>query len=493
MCALSEIPSVTMESTGTMSSLFIPNELLTLIFANLNKADLKLIRLVCQGWCSLATPRLFHTIYFSPWPKDLEVFSQWTLNERCRQAVKELVYDTSIMDSISEEIYADRLWEHLEQVLRRSGNTKFLNLGPEAMDVLECIEKECIEKEWPPFTHPIETSEFLKCQVVGQGYQAYDEQNRQHTDMRHSGEILLRLTQGLRQLTSLESIRIIDDLDWAGDDDDEDFKPTLLGPMRQHGSPFARSWHPLYLHPEPPFYDEDDFDTYQHERAHEYNVIVRALSISNRRIKKFWVCSSSEYRMSLLSFDTTEKLAPRMPMLRHTFQVFPTIASLHLDIGIPNPTNYSFKIAHCMAGLHACLFAMRHLQDLHLHLYRRHIYCLFHQIFGRPCHVWPLLSKFKLRGVKAEAQDLVEFFTKHSIRTLRLSNIRLSGHEWITVMDALRTVEPKIQEVVLSECLQPSLAGVRTLKDPQTSSTIEEAVAQYIVSGGPAPKTIDWA
>lgn len=237
-----------MASSSRQSTVFIPNEILTIIFANLpKKADLKVVRLVCQQWCSLAPPSLFHTIYFSPWPKDLDVFSQWTLNERCRTAVRELVYDASRMEPASSEgNYAEiMLSRHLGEFRKRSRDAaKFVNLGCEAMHLLEYVEKEQLG-----LVRRMENSELLKYQVVRQGYQAHRQQNRLYIDMHRSGKILRYLTRGIQQLMNLESVRIVDSLNWDGEEDDDDFRPTMPGPMRQRGSPFARSWHPLYLHP----------------------------------------------------------------------------------------------------------------------------------------------------------------------------------------------------------------------------------------------------
>ena len=57
-----------------MFSFYLPAEVLTLIFVNSEKKDLKAVRLVCRQWSSLAIPQLFDRIFIWGRPKDLEVF-----------------------------------------------------------------------------------------------------------------------------------------------------------------------------------------------------------------------------------------------------------------------------------------------------------------------------------------------------------------------------------------------------------------------------------
>lgn len=76
----------------------LPYELLTMIFACLPKSDLKSIRLVSRIWDDLAIKRLFDVIYFLARSRDYDAFISWTMNERCRQAVKHLKYDTLLVN-----------------------------------------------------------------------------------------------------------------------------------------------------------------------------------------------------------------------------------------------------------------------------------------------------------------------------------------------------------------------------------------------------------
>ena len=78
-----------------MASTNIPNEVLTVILANLGFRDLKTARLVCRLWSILAVNRLFERIYVSCRRKDLEVFREISKHELCQRAVRKLIYDTS--------------------------------------------------------------------------------------------------------------------------------------------------------------------------------------------------------------------------------------------------------------------------------------------------------------------------------------------------------------------------------------------------------------
>lgn len=177
-------------------------------------------------------------------------------------------------------------------------------------------------------------------------------------------------------------------------------------------------------------------------------------------------------------------------MSRDISQVFPTIASLHLELDVPKLAEDSYVMTECLTGLNACLVAMRNLQDLQLRFSKNRMKCFFDDIFGTPCHVWPLLSQLELGGMRAEEDELVEFFIKHPIQTLNLSSIWLFEHRWTIVLDTLRMAEPKLETVVLTSCI--TLSQYKILKDPKTGLNMDEAAAQYSAGSGPALETIDW-
>ena len=84
-----------------MSSLpYLPTDVLALIFPHISKKDLKTVRLVCRLWSILAVPQLFNRTYISSRPKDLESFRQWSSRNACCEAVKELIFDSSMFDDV---------------------------------------------------------------------------------------------------------------------------------------------------------------------------------------------------------------------------------------------------------------------------------------------------------------------------------------------------------------------------------------------------------
>lgn len=452
----------------------LPPELLMMIMDRLHKSDMKNVRLVCQDWCGLATPSLFHRIYFSPFPKDLDVFRQWTRTPRCAAAVKELLYDASTMDStIKEQDYAEWLFQDLGVEEEESINLMDLLAGRTG--------------------NPTNMLMLCQKQIVKDGYQAYVEQARQHVELRLSGELIYHLTHGMQHLTYLESVCLEDDdhlqeredrrqfwyRHWRGGADDDNFRPKFPGPMRQSGSPFARSWPPLYLHPSP-YASGEEGQYYVPEAQHPFRLLVTSLSLEHRNVTSLWACLNSDQKVPLSMFDVKGKPSA-MLMARHISNVFSTLESLRLNI---NSYMYNDRAEGCLKSLQDCLVTISCLRDLHICMKGlRSESCSFRNIFGVPRRIWPLLSDFAMEGVHASQQDLVGFLAEHPVRRLKLSRIHLTKGSWVTVADALRKVIPGIEKLSLSNPIGPPFIQHRHFG----RTPLMQAVARYIMSGGSNP------
>ena len=471
----------------------LPTELVMMIIGWLHKSDKKNVRLVCQDWCVLATPSLFDRIYFSPFPKDFEVFREWTATPRCATAVRQLVYDASIIDStVDVPAYAQGLWEYLqdEDLFEATEQSRFLALGVEDEEFFKLVDSSSEE----PIRHPQSMQRLCKKQIVKEGFHACVGQAQQHMELRLSGELIYHLTHGLELLTNLESVCLEDDDDmqgrelrrqfryrhWRGGADDTDFQPKSPGPMRQSGSPFARSWHPLYLHPSP-CSSVVGAEYYVHESQHPFRLLVASLSLGHRSITSLRACLNSDHRVPISMFNV--KGNPATPLMaQHLFNVFPTLKSLRLDIG---SISWNDGVEERLKGLQDCLITIPHLQDLHI--------CLkdlspaassFRNIFGAPRCIWPLLAEFAAEGMYASQQDLVGFLTEQPIRRLDLCRIRITEGSWVPVVDTLRKVIPRIERVGLSD---PTGLPFEDRNQFTRTSPLMQAVARYITSGGSNP------
>lgn len=441
-------------------AMYLPTELLVLIFGRLHKSDMKNVRLVCQEWCDLATPPLFDRIYFSPFQKDFEVFGQWTRTPRCARAVKELVYDMSIMDStIKGKRYVARLRAHLVHYV---GESKAQALGMASEERSALVSKSKMEGM-------LRTNE-----VVKEGFKSYVEQARQHLALRLNGEILYHLTHGMQCLTSLQSVCL----------DDEDPRlfwsrhwPEESPPTRQSGSPFLRSWHPLYL-PPTLFYTSKGVETDGSWVEHPFRLLVKSLSLAHRNIKSLRAHSSEAHEVPLSMFNATTK-PPSLFIGAHISYTLSTIESLHLGFGTEARSQH---VDECLEGLRGYLCTIPRLRDLHIAFGRlapKLYEYSFHDIFGAPRCIWPRLTKFTLIGVHATQQELVGFLTEHPVHHLELSHINLTMGSWVTTVDALRQLHPKIESAYLRHAI-----------GPWTSIKVGElmqAAAQYITSGGSNP------
>ena len=296
----------------------LPAEILLLTFRYLEKLELKKVRLVNPDWCDIATELLFDRIFISGREKDVTVFREWTANKRCSAAVRELIFDMSMMDpSLSQLQYMESLWyyihDHLVDPLP-GRRMDFQGSDRAVQEIFHHVKtgrllrpEESVSRGLEDFFfryddhyQPIDliaefetTSASAFCQnaVVVAGYERYLYEAVFEQDMRTSGELLLHLVRGLKTLPYVRCIRIEEEdpkvIDWY----DFNFDPLSLAPLYTWSSPFRRSWHPLYLLP---------FDRHGTDRNPQFSpppelpvtyvahfqTLIRAISLSDKNISK---------------------------------------------------------------------------------------------------------------------------------------------------------------------------------------------------------------
>ena len=87
----------------------LPRELEWEILKNLDKTDLKAVRLVSKDWSLCALRYLFERIYWSPQDLDLEVFQNIARRTELASCVKELVFDGSQFIEKTEEQFFEEI------------------------------------------------------------------------------------------------------------------------------------------------------------------------------------------------------------------------------------------------------------------------------------------------------------------------------------------------------------------------------------------------
>ena len=253
----------------------LPNELLHVIFQQLEKSDLKKASLVCSWWAEVTAEFLFDRVFLTPRRKDVEVFQTWTASKRCSAAIKEIVVPTTFLDrTLSLTEYSKLLYERIvqEYFWPREGLdacdsingcddrvAELLHHASHQMgwevntQNLQRLRDRCNESDTPicnrqrslgnrnrfDSEHATSTPvQFLDYDIVRQGYVDYILAAEQQDDLHYSENLRSILVQGFKCLHSVTGIR------FSGELEEKAWCPmlnfTTLQPTKINTPPFER-------------------------------------------------------------------------------------------------------------------------------------------------------------------------------------------------------------------------------------------------------------
>ena len=269
-------------SVPTVSDL--PTELRISVLRNLEKRDLKALRLASKQWCPLATVSLFEKLHVSPRKKDLEIFEKIAKHPVLSTLAKELVYDTSyFVDGLSYLQYFGRLCKELSIVAAQWHRMNRTFDSPNVQ--LNGLIEELKPRMRRPLTYMYE--EHRHDEFIVEGFRLWQELSRYEQLACESGQFYHDLCSGLRQLDGLRSV-VLDKTLWLVNLKEKETlsSTTLLADFS--GSPLTRSWNPL--HPRAEYWDE--IQDQRLNRCEHLFTITRALSATHREILSFKVDDS---------------------------------------------------------------------------------------------------------------------------------------------------------------------------------------------------------
>ena len=287
----SELQDVTKVSAPETRVPYLPPEILSLVAEYLEKRDCKTLRFVSQQWYAMATPFVFNRVYVSAREKDLAVFRNITRNPKLRKSIKEMIYDVSTFQRLSNESYFKRLCIELIVYSHRRKDCPHFTRSRHLKQLAAALDHGMSGSRLYP--------RFCRYALVREGYLEWQEL-AMHDDDRHAKwKFFQDLCLGLSVLTNLQTV-IMDHNVWevARRDKwiliDQNRPHYTSGPARV-GSPLSRIWSVCRPSPQSPAGPDDLSSTY------DLNVIVRALSQTERKLKRF-----------SLSFLLAHGLSPRV-------------------------------------------------------------------------------------------------------------------------------------------------------------------------------------
>ena len=224
-----------------MENVHLPQELKVAVLAQLDKRDLKAVRLVSSEWSALATIPLFDKVYVSCRAPDLEVFRNITRHPVISTVVRELVYDGStFMKNLSFIRYFDQVFDAVRSLALHADS----DIHIESADVqINDFCRDC-QRGDPDVSEIYGRHE--KDTFLVEGYQIYREYSAFEWQGIECGWFSDELSTGLCSLKGLRYV-VLDHDFWELNF----FK--MLKPNRYDalfsGSPLSRIWNPFHLGP----------------------------------------------------------------------------------------------------------------------------------------------------------------------------------------------------------------------------------------------------
>ena len=394
----------------------IANEISLMIFANLSAKDLKAVRLVCHSWSVLAVSDLFTTVYLSSRSKDLEVFKHVASHELIRNAVRKMVYDSSVLREFSFWQYCIQLSEQFREFTLDDLNI----LCPDALECFHLVPRPCSPRI------DLERYDFVRL-----GHKEYERYADEEFDIRLSGEYLCKIISGLKKLLNLELVTVSDTC--------------------QFSSPFGRSWPREYLTPQAKIKKDSLYRTSIYQ--HDHSLLVRALSISGIKLKSLVMNRGTQDGVPIESFAGEvlldgENCSISLPILnRHIKNAYCDLKVLHLVSSVRiSSDEHLLCLRSCLAEIHG-------LTNLHLEFTEYYPgSSSFGAILGT---TWPHLIHVSISFMSVKGEDLIHFLSpKHSLnpslQSFTMGNIMLMDIRWFEVLDGICACMSKAKDIFIS-------------------------------------------
>lgn len=415
---------------------YLPPEIISLVAGYLDKADLKILRLVSKAWYGAVTPQLFDRVFVSPRTVDLDVFEKITSNPFLAASVKGLIYDVSTFFRDTQASYLNTFCSLTGILLDRYNHNPQVFRPPRQVRRMVDAYRRQDPYLYPKFGNDaIVTSSYAKWQKLA-------EEESKHLN----GPFQASLMQGLSKLSNLRDV-IMDDNMWG-----QAFR-LLPPPEYSHGtvssftsplqgSPLLRQWKPFQ--PLPAVVASDD----KMSKSDHFKTLVDALFQSKRNVKMFQFLPLSGEGLShdkVLTHCYESKEYPSRIM-----SCFWSLEILDLKItpwglhGTPgarsNPVlGFLPVLLSRMTGLKRLFLDLTSAED-HINppsLFDRVEACFTYDDVFLRTGKWPCLTVLQLTGIAMRYKDLV-YLIHHQIHEhawLELNSITLLDGDPYDVSD----------------------------------------------------------
>ena len=214
----------------------LPDELLSHILQYLDRDSKKEARLTCNRWSEVGAHRLFHTVYFAPRSDILSIFKEITEKPTIAANITELVYDARLFWAYIAEpmVYANAFNQHISQLAADSHSDDSDEWSHVDSDDQSDHDSDSSENGdgpgWSvydhdcPFGPPSRTDVQYAIQTVRNSRLQYIAFLEEQTAILTSGQDMVALCTGLKQLPNLTKVSVLDKFEHP-----LDYQPFLWG------------------------------------------------------------------------------------------------------------------------------------------------------------------------------------------------------------------------------------------------------------------------
>lgn len=416
-----------------MENVHLPYELKVAVLAQLDRRDLKTVRLVSREWNALATNPLFDKVYVSCRAPDLEVFRNITRHPVISTCVKELVYDGStFIRDLSFRGYFDQVFDAVRLLaLQADSDIRFESADVQINEFCRDFQRRDSEIYG---SHGKDTFLF-------EGYQIYREYSAFEWQGIECGWFFDELSTGLGSLKGLRSV-VLDHHFWESNF----FK--FLRPKRLRfdaslsGSPLSRIWNPFHLGPVG-WQHLPDLDIGGPRITAQFHMLTRAICETNKEITSLQISDNDgciPHQALTVSTLTNSDVG-------HFMTAYSGLRCLDIKIAADSADHQDALIV-----LPDLLRQTYGLEKLSLHFSKdvRHFSLVpkyrYEEVFPA-LGSWPELKELSLFGLKIGGWELLILVLRQArLRRLELGDIELLDGTWEGVIEGLHRL-PGVSEL----------------------------------------------
>ncbi|MCJ1470970.1 hypothetical protein MMC07_009618 [Pseudocyphellaria aurata] len=456
----------------------LPNEVLLIIFSQLEKHQLKIVRCVCKLYARLASSFLFDVIYISPHRPNLDVFRKIAQHPELSQYPRTLIYYVQkFKEKMDPQEYYKDLCRQLHYFLSEYPKYTIQHVDTELQGLLRMAKGS----PNPAKSNPEVYDDYSTCRIVKRGLEIYLEKAEEQQHYNSNGELLACLCIGLMRLIHVERVVYqhswtdghLRSIDWSKHPRD----------LRLASSPLARTWSPFHLQPSSPFTPI----------TLEFDNVITAFSLTGRPLRSLDACSA--YNVAYEIFQAKSGLS--QTFCQHGFPAMYYLESLSLkvnmcrhsrsdsgDIKFEEPQEKTLAldllapIIHSMPGLRTLSLtgitsdsgnALIPIQEL-FHTFKL-----------------PALESLSLSGMLGSAAQISAFLrAQPRLRTLEFRAIELSEGTWVGLVDDMRK-HLSLQSLGMELPLREDGGMDLWDEDSWDEQDFSEQIEDYVVNGGENP------